>query len=116
MASATADIAVSPFGGTLGADISGLDLARLDDAGFAAVKRAWLTHKVLRFRDQALDDDALAAFSQRFGTLDKADPNGPHTLKKGEKLVLRHRFYLHAGDEKTGGVAAAYERYAKEKK
>jgi hypothetical protein len=37
-------------------------------------------------------------------------------LKKGEKLVLRHRFYLHAGDEKTGGVAAAYERYAKEKK
>ena len=51
-----------------------------------------------------------------FGTLDKSDPNGPHTLKKGEKLVLRHRFYLHAGDEKSGGVAAAYERYAKEKK
>lgn len=51
-----------------------------------------------------------------FGTLDKADPNGPHTLKKGEKLVLRHRFYLHKGDEKAGGVAAAYERYAKEKK
>ena len=51
-----------------------------------------------------------------FGTLDKSDPNGPHTLKKGEKLVLRHRFYLHAGDEKAGGVAAAYERYAKEKK
>ncbi|MBI5692733.1 MAG: PmoA family protein [Verrucomicrobia bacterium] len=51
-----------------------------------------------------------------FGTLDKADPNGPHTLKKGEKLVLRHRFYFHRGDEKTGQVAAAYERYAKEKK
>lgn len=50
-----------------------------------------------------------------FGTLDKADPNGPHTLKKGEKLVLRHRFYLHQGDEKAGGVAAAYARYAQEK-
>ncbi len=51
-----------------------------------------------------------------FGTLDKNDPNGPHTLKKGERLVLRHRFFFHQGDEKTGGVAAAYERYAKEKK
>jgi hypothetical protein len=51
-----------------------------------------------------------------FGTLDKADLNGPHTLKKGERLTLRHRFYFHRGDEKAGGVAAAYERYAKEKK
>lgn len=51
-----------------------------------------------------------------FGSLDKADPNGPHTLKKGEKLVLHHRFYFHKGDEKAGNVAAAYERYAKEKK
>jgi hypothetical protein len=51
-----------------------------------------------------------------FGTLDKADPNGPHTLKPGEKLVLRHRFYFHSGDEKTGQVAAAYARYAQEKK
>ena len=51
-----------------------------------------------------------------FGTLDKADPNGPHTLKKGEKLVLHHRFVFHKGDEKAGNIAAAYERYAKEKK
>jgi hypothetical protein len=51
-----------------------------------------------------------------FGTLDKNDPNGPHTLKPGEKLVLRHRFVFHKGDEKAGNIAAAYERYAKEKK
>lgn len=51
-----------------------------------------------------------------FGTLDKNDPNGPHTLKPGEKLVLRHRFYFHSGDEKAGQVAAAYARYAQEKK
>lgn len=50
-----------------------------------------------------------------FGTLDKADPNGPQTLKPGEKLLLRHRFVFHKGDEKTGNIAAAYERYAKEK-
>jgi hypothetical protein len=50
-----------------------------------------------------------------FGTLDKNDPNGPHTLKQGEKLLLRHRFVFHKGDEKEGNIAAAYERYAKEK-
>ncbi len=51
-----------------------------------------------------------------FGTLDKADPNGPHTLKQGEKLFLRHRFLFHKGDEKAANIAAAFERYAKEKK
>lgn len=51
-----------------------------------------------------------------FGTLDKADPNGPHTLKPGEKLHLHHRLIFHKGDEKTANIAAAYERYAKEKK
>lgn len=51
-----------------------------------------------------------------FGTLDKADPNGPHTLKQGEKLFLRHRFVFHKGDEKAANIAAAFERYAKEKK
>jgi hypothetical protein len=50
-----------------------------------------------------------------FGSLDKADPNGPHTLKPGQKLLLRHRFVFHKGDEKAGNIAAAYERYAKEK-
>lgn len=50
-----------------------------------------------------------------FGTLDKSDPNGPVTLKQGEKLRLRHRFVFHKGDEKAGNIAAAYARYAKEK-
>ncbi len=51
-----------------------------------------------------------------FGTLDKNDPNGPHTLKKGEKLALRHRFVFHKGDVKAANIAAAFEQYAKEKK
>ncbi len=50
-----------------------------------------------------------------FGTLKKDDPNGPHTLKKGDKLRLRHRFILHKGDDKQAGIAAAFERYSKEK-
>jgi taurine dioxygenase len=65
-------IAVTPCPAPIGADVAGLDLATIDDAGFAAVKRAWLAHKVLRFRGQSLDDDALAGFSARFGKLDRA--------------------------------------------
>ena len=71
----TVSIEVVPSGGALGADIRGVDLRRLDDAGFAVIHRAWLQHKVLRFRDQALDDDSLATFSRRFGELDMA-PTG----------------------------------------
>lgn len=49
-----------------------------------------------------------------FGTLDKENPNGPHTVKSGESLTLKHRFVLHQGDEKAGKIAEAYEKYAKE--
>jgi len=37
------------------------------------------------------------------------------TLKKGEKITLRHRFVFHDGDEKAGRIAEAYAEYAKEK-
>lgn len=65
-------IEVQPFDAPLGADIRGVDLQRLDDAGFAVIQRAWLAHKVLRLRGQSIDDDALADFSRRFGPLDRA--------------------------------------------
>src|SRR3546814_1833571 len=68
-------IQVRPTGGSLGADIGGVDVARMDDALFAEVRRAWLDHMVLRFRGQTLDDDALADFSRRLGELDMA-PTG----------------------------------------
>ena len=39
---------------------------------------------------------------------------GGYTLEKGKELPLHYRMILHAGDEKQAGVAAAYEKYAKE--
>lgn len=75
---------VVPTGASLGADIAGLDLRQpLDDATFTSIYAAWNAHLVLRFRGQDLDDDALIAFSRRFGDLDMApiraakDPNHP---------------------------------------
>ena len=48
-----------------------------------------------------------------FGTLDPAvSPNGPHTLKAGDKLLMKHRFVLHDGDFDAEKINAAYQRYA----
>jgi taurine dioxygenase len=63
---------VRPTGAALGAEVQGVDLRALDAASFAAIHQAWLQHQVLLFRDQALSDDDLVAFSRRFGELDEA--------------------------------------------
>jgi taurine dioxygenase len=71
-----APVQVVPTGKGIGADIVGPDLScALSDATFAAIRDAWLEHKVLRFRGQDLAKDDLLAFSRRFGTLDKAPIN-----------------------------------------
>jgi hypothetical protein len=43
------------------------------------------------------------------------EETGAMTLKKSEKITLRHRFVFHDGDEKAGKIAEAYAEYAKEK-
>ena len=63
---------IRPTGGGVGAEVTGIDLRRLGDAGFAALRRAWTDHAVLLVRGQALSDDDLVAFSRRFGELDLA--------------------------------------------
>jgi taurine dioxygenase len=69
-------IRVTPLADALGAEISGLDLARtITEDDFASVKQAWLRHLVLRFRGQTLADPQLIAFSRRFGELDPPGPN-----------------------------------------
>jgi taurine dioxygenase len=62
---------VTPSGDALGARITGLDLARpLTDGAFGLVLRAIAAHGVLCFPDQALEPEAQAAFSRRFGALE----------------------------------------------
>ena len=70
------EIRIVPSDGALGADIVGLDLrAVIEPEVIREVEAAWHAHLVLRFRNQQLDDDALAAFSRHFGELDLA-PTG----------------------------------------
>ncbi len=61
-------IAVHPIAGPLGAEISGVDLgADLDEATIADIRRAWLEHLVIFFRDQDLSPAKFLAFARRFG-------------------------------------------------
>ena len=61
-------LAVQPIAGALGAEISGVDLARpLTDEAILAVRRAWLDHLVLFFRDQDLSPAQFLEFGRRFG-------------------------------------------------
>ncbi len=54
--------------GALGAEISGVDLARpLSSAEFAEIKRLWLEHLVIFFKHQKLSEKQYMAFAERFG-------------------------------------------------
>src|SRR3954465_10623594 len=63
-------VTVNPLNTAVGAEISGVDLAGLNDAEFAQIEQAWNRYSALLFRDQKLTDDDLLAFSRRFGELD----------------------------------------------
>jgi taurine dioxygenase len=68
---ATTGIQVQPLGPMIGADVIGVDLAKLDDATYAVIPQAWASHLILRFRDQTLNDVDLMNFSRRIGKLDR---------------------------------------------
>jgi alpha-ketoglutarate-dependent 2,4-dichlorophenoxyacetate dioxygenase len=53
-----------------GAEVTGVDLTRLDDATFIQIEDAFETYSLLVFPGRPLDDDAQIAFSRRFGTLE----------------------------------------------
>jgi taurine dioxygenase len=63
-----AGIEVIPAGPACGAEVRCGPVQALGATAFAAIRHAWNEHLVLVFRDQRLDDTALAAFASRFGT------------------------------------------------
>jgi len=58
---------LAPLDASFGAVVTGLRLAGLDDATFAALYRAWLDHALLIFPGQHLTRDEQIAFARRFG-------------------------------------------------
>jgi taurine dioxygenase len=59
---------VHPIAGALGAEIHGVDLvAGISEAEVAEIRKIWLQHSVIFFRDQPLPPKEFAAFARRFG-------------------------------------------------
>ncbi|MGX7952575.1 TauD/TfdA dioxygenase family protein [Tsuneonella sp. HG249] len=59
---------VDPSGEACGATVSGIDLSgHLEPRLVAQIRAAWLEHRVLAFRDQSMDDDALERFTIAMG-------------------------------------------------
>ena len=64
-------IQVKPLGGSLGAEIAGVDLTQpLTDETIAEIRRAWLAHHIVVFREQDLTPQQQCDFAQYFGELD----------------------------------------------
>ena len=68
-------IEVRRLGKQIGAEIHGVDVRTLDDAGFAAIYRAWLDHNVVVVPGQDLEIDDFLRYSRRFGVIN------PHPSK-----------------------------------
>lgn len=66
---------VRQLNGALGAEISGVDLGRLDEAAGAAIREAYHENLVLVFPDQDLPPGAQVKFTELFG------PVEPHPLR-----------------------------------
>lgn len=83
-------LAVTPLTPSIGAEISGIDLAEdQDDAVIAEIRAALLAHKVVFFRDQHLTPEQHIAFSRRFGTLE-IHPATPKDQPNPEVLHIAH--------------------------
>ena len=62
-------IHVRRLGKQIGAEILNVDVRTLDDAGFAAIYRAWLDYNVVVVPDQQLEIDDFLRYSRRFGII-----------------------------------------------
>jgi len=58
---------ITPLAGALGAEVRGVSLTALDDAGWRALHRAFLDHQVLAIRGQRLEPADIMQVGSRFG-------------------------------------------------
>ena len=89
---------IFPLTPTLGAEISGVDVRRLDDVGIDTLRRTWLQYKVVFLLEQDIDLDELQQFSRHFGELMQLPYIKPH---EGYPDIIR---VLKEADEINMGV------------
>ena len=77
----------NPVTGSIGAEVSGVDLREVDETLQGELHRAWMNHKVLFFRDQELSHAQHVAYGRGFGELE-IHPFVRHVEGHPEIIVL----------------------------
>jgi taurine dioxygenase len=96
--------------GSLGAEITGVDLSKpIDDAVLVEIRAALLDHLVIFFRDQDMTPATLLAFARRFGDIHKHPfiagmPDYPEVLELSKKPTDKRNF---GGDWHTDQMFAS---------
>ena len=65
---------VTRLSGTIGAEVTGIDLRQLDEPTVARLRQLWIEHKVLFFPAQHLTLNEQITFAQLFGELTEGHP------------------------------------------
>ncbi|HEY4372712.1 MAG TPA: TauD/TfdA family dioxygenase [Burkholderiales bacterium] len=100
--SSSSALQLRPLTPNFGAEVLGLDLARITDAQFEQVYAAWLRHHVLLFRGQeTLTNQGFEDFSARLGVLDPPPNQGA-----GRKSVPGYPMLYVVSNEKTAAGEA----------
>ncbi len=107
--------------GTIGAEIKGVNLAKLGDTTFGDLHLALLDHGVICFRDQKLSPDQQLAFAARWGEIHlhpylDSLPDSPGIIEIVKEAGERNRFgdHWHSDQIFTPAPAMATMLYAKE--
>jgi taurine dioxygenase len=77
---------VEPLAVNIGAEIHGVDLAKLDESTLGEIRQAFLLYQVVFFRDQSLTREQHMSFGRQFGEL-HVHPAAP--FPKGYPEILR---------------------------
>ena len=86
---ASRGIVITPSTPTIGAEIAGIDLDRpLSDVDAEIIRQAWLTRKVIFFRDQDIGYESHLRLGRLFGELE-GHPVIPHVDGHPEVLIIR---------------------------
>jgi alpha-ketoglutarate-dependent taurine dioxygenase len=99
------NLEITPLDATLGATVTGINLADLDDATWRAVEAAFHQYGLLVFPAQHLTPDAQTAFGERFGRIEELAPTRkfvPITNKRADGTLLRddeHGMQIMIGNE-----------------
>ena len=98
---------IAPIDATLGAVVTGLDLARMDALTWKTVEQAFHEYAVLVFPAQNLSEEAQVAFANRFGDIELLAPDSEQKAvaisnQKPDGSVMgadEHRFKSLRGNE-----------------